>query len=49
MYSASRACKKRGTAYLNLGEIDMMLAVIMADGQYTNDVTIIPCTCTKNV
>ncbi len=26
-----------------------MLAVIMADGQYTDDVTIIPCTYTKNV
>ncbi len=41
--------EKSETAYLNLGEIDMMLAVIMADGRYTDDVTIIPCTYTKNV
>ena len=41
--------EKSGTAYLSLGEIDMMLAVIMADGQYTDEVTIIPCTYTENV
>ena len=38
--------KKSGKAYLSLGEIDMMLAVIMAD---TDHVTIIPYTYTKNV
>jgi hypothetical protein len=27
----------------------MMLAVIMADGQYTNEVNIIPCCYTDNV
>jgi hypothetical protein len=41
--------EKNGTAYLSLGEIDMMLAVIMADGRYTDEVNIIPCTYTKNV
>ena len=38
-----------GTAYLNLGELDMMLFVIMADGRYNDQVTIIPCSYTKNV
>ncbi|KAI2489110.1 hypothetical protein MHU86_25484 [Fragilaria crotonensis] len=41
--------EKNGTGYISLGELDMMLAVIMADGRYNDHVTIIPCSYTKNV
>lgn len=41
--------EKNGTDYISLGELDMMLAVIMADGRYNDHVTIIPCSYTKNV
>ena len=41
--------EKNGTDYFTLGELDMMLAVIMADGRYNDHVTIIPCTYTMNV
>ena len=41
--------EKNETAYISLGELDMMLAIVMADGQYNDHVTIIPCSYTKNV
>ena len=43
-----RHSEKSGTAYISLGELDIMLAVIMADGRYNDHVTIISCSYTKN-